>query len=229
MALSKLQVRATRGFWWEVIALDGAIEGHVLPNVFLFGAIAAIICLASWFIERQTGMDLGLSVAPHEIAGAVLGLLLVLRTNAGYDRWWEARRLWGGIVNQSRNMVVSALAYGPRDPAWRDEFVRWAAAFPHAARALLRGEPVPPEVTTLLGAAAPTNAEHPPCSIALHLAELLRDARQRHGLDPHSFQQIDRERALLVDHVGGCERILRTPLPLAYAIKTRRFILLFLV
>jgi putative membrane protein len=36
---------------------------------------------------------IAVEVNPFEIAGAVLGLLLVLRTNAGYDRWWEARKL----------------------------------------------------------------------------------------------------------------------------------------
>jgi putative membrane protein len=48
-------------------------------------------------------------------------------------------------------------------------------------------------------------------------------------MDKFAFLQLDRERAQLIDHIGACERILKTPLPLVYAIKIRRFIVLFLV
>ena len=68
---------------------------------------------------------------------------------------------------------------------------------------------------------------HLPSAIALDLARLLHDARDR--MDRHAFQQADRERAQLVDHIGGCERILRTPLPQVYAIKVRRFLVLYLL
>src|SRR5206468_503101 len=53
-------------------------------------------------------------------------------------------------------------------------------------------------------------------------------ARDGHGMDPFAFLQVDRDRAALNDHVGGCERILSAPLPLAYSIHIRQFIFLFL-
>ena len=52
-------------------------------------------------------------LTPYEVLGVALGALLVLRTNAGYERWWEASKLWGGIVNQCRNLAIMALAHGP--------------------------------------------------------------------------------------------------------------------
>ncbi len=214
-------------FWREALALHGSVTPRVLGPVLAFGLIAAVVTLAADLIEDVTSARLGLAVAPYEIAGAALGLLLVLRTNAGYDRWWEARKLWGGIVNQCRNLVISGLAYGPRDPDWRDRLVRWTAAFPHAARALLRGGSLPPAVADLFGPGATPG--HAPARVARELAELLREAGERHALDAYAFLQIDRERALLIDHIGACERILRTPLPRVYAIKVRRFIFLFLV
>lgn len=79
------------------------------------------------------------------------GFFLLLRTNAGYDRWWEARKLWRGIVNQSRNLVIGAMAYGPNDLGWREKFVRWTAVFPHVARLNLRGELPSSEVANLVG------------------------------------------------------------------------------
>src|SRR4051812_37792761 len=108
-----------RGFWRDAFALEGSITPHVLANVLVFGLIATAVCVADWLLERRYGIAVGLEVAPFEIAGAALGLLLILRTNAGYERWWEARKLWGAIVNQSRNLVIGGLAYGPACPAWR--------------------------------------------------------------------------------------------------------------
>ncbi|HTN73920.1 MAG TPA: bestrophin family ion channel, partial [Pirellulaceae bacterium] len=168
-----------RGFWREAFTWQGSVTPIVLPSVFMFGFIASLICLADWLFERTYHIPIRLEVAPFELAGAALGLLLILRTNAGHDRWWEGRKLWGGIVNQSRNLAISGLSYGPSDPVWREKFVSWVAAFPHVARCSLRNEPPPPEVVALLG---PENAEqlmasvHMPSFVALKLADLLREA-----------------------------------------------------
>lgn len=227
-----MSARSPDNFWREAFALHGAVTQRVVPHVVAFGVVAAAVTAVAWVADLGYGLRLGLEVAPFEIAGAALGLLLILRTNAGYDRWWEARKLWGGIVNQSRNAVVSATAYGPTDSAWREQFVKWVAAFPHVARCSLRGERPPPEVAALVGATVASRvaaAVHMPSYVALRLAELLRHACERHGMDRFAFVQIDRERAALIDHIGACERILKTPLPLVYSIKIRRFIALFLL
>lgn len=219
------------GFWRDAFALQGSVTPLVFPYVLTFGLFAAGICLISWICERTLQWRFGLEVAPHEIAGAALGLILILRTNAGYDRWWEARKLWGGIVNQSRNLAISAVSYGPADQPWRDQFVRWAAVFPHAARCSLRGERESAEIVDLVGkenAEQIAAADHMPSFVAWKLGALLRDACDHHCLNGFAFIQIDKERALLIDHVGACERILKTPLPLVYSIKIRRFITLFM-
>jgi putative membrane protein len=220
------------GFWREAFALHGSVTPRVVPDILIFGLYAAGVWGVSWLSGRLFGVRIGLEVAPFELAGAALSLLLILRTNAGYDRWWEARKLWGSIVNQSRNLAIDALAYGPDDRAWREAFVRWTAAFPHAARASLRGERPPAELAALVGpegAARVAESAHMPSCVALTLADLLRDACDRHAMDRFAFLQADRERAALIDHIGGCERILKTPLPLVYAIKIRRLIALFLL
>ncbi|HZZ28606.1 MAG TPA: bestrophin family ion channel [Pirellulales bacterium] len=219
-------------FWRQALALRNSVLLHITLHVIGFGVIAAMVCAAAWYAEHQFNTYLGLDVAPYEIAGGILGLLLVLRTNAGYDRWWEARKLWGGMVNQSRNLVITALAYGPNDTHWRQQFVQWAAAFAHTARASLRGQRNCPEVAVLVGqeaAAQISAADHAPSFVALTLAKLLRDATEKFHMDHFAFLQADRERALLIDHLGGCERILKSPLPLVYSIEIHRFLMLFLV
>lgn len=228
--LAAKRAAARNDFWREALSLHGSVTPYVLPHVVVSGLVAAAVCAVAWAARRWLGFDMTMAVAPHEIAGAVLGLLLVLRTNAGYDRWWEARRLWGGIVNQARNLAISAVAYGPDDPVWRARVVRWTAAFPHLARATLRAQGPPPEVVALLGPETARRlavADHMPGVAAFVLGRLLRAAEGSMG--SFAFLQVDRERAALIDHVGGCERILKTPLPRVYAIKVRRFIVLYLL
>jgi putative membrane protein len=220
------------GFWREAIALQGSITPRVMPLVLTFGIIAGATCVVSWVIEKPLQMRLALAVAPFEFAGAALAVLLVLRTNSGYDRWWEARKLWGGIVNQSRNLIISAFSYGPSNLGWREALVRWTATFPYVAKDGLRGEKPSDQVAKLVGSQAChqiAHSPHMPSFVALKLADLLRDACDRGEMDRFAFMQIDRERALLIDHIGGCERILKSPLPHVYSIKIRRFIVLFLL
>jgi putative membrane protein len=215
------------GFWRQALTFSGSASLRILPRVLAFGLIAAGVVLLHAAAPR-----VALEVGPVEIVGGVLALLLVVRTNAGYDRWWEARKLWGGIVNQTRNLVISALTYGPDSPEWRERLVRWTAVMPHVMRRSLRGERELPEVANLVGrdaAAAIERAAHMPSYAMRELALLLRQATEEHDLDRFAFIQIDRERAQLIDHLGGCERILKTPLALVYVLKMRRFVLLYLL
>ena len=227
-----MSFQTREGFWREAFALAGSVTPHVMPVVLIFGLASSGICGVSWLVERLLEVRIALAIAPFEFAGAALGLLLILRTNAGYDRWWEARKLWGGIVNQSRNLVIGAMAYGPNDSEWREKFVRWAAVFPHTARLSLRGELPSTEVANLVGsedARQVASAGHMPSFVAVRLGDLLHEARDTLKMDGFAFIQIDRERALLIDHIGACERIVKTPLPRAYSINIRRFIVFFLL
>ncbi|QDT29195.1 bestrophin family protein [Gimesia panareensis] len=219
-------------FWKDAFTLHGSVTPRVIPYVLAFSLIALGICVFAWFVERLFDSRIGIILAPYEFAGVALGLLLVLRTNAGYDRWWEARVLWGGIVNQTRNLVISSLTYGPQDSQWREQVVRWTAVFPHIARCSLRGQPPSKEVVALVGEEVAKQIEtsaHMPGYVAWRLGLLLEEGCQKFGMDRFAFRQIDEQRARLIDHIGGCERILKTPLPIVYAIKIRRFITLYLL
>lgn len=218
-------------FWRDAFTIHGSVIPRVLLYVIAYGLISNVICIVAWYFEDLFEVELGLEIAPFEFAGVVLGLLLVARTNAGYDRWWEARILWGGMVNQSRNLAISALSYGPEDKEWRKNVVCWTAVFPHIARCSLRGEPPSSDVVALVSQKAADQIEasnHMPGFVALKLGRLLQDACEQFKMDRFAFLQMDRERARLIDHIGGCERILKSPLPHLYAIKVRRFIVLFL-
>lgn len=217
-----------KSVWGEAFSWEGAANWRVLPSTVAFGVFATFIYL----LYRNLCPYLALEVGPHEVAGVLLSLLLVVRTNAGYERWWEARKLWGGLVNQARNLALIGLAHGPSDERWRQQFIRWIAAFPWTAKASLRGETEVPQLVPLLGeeeAARVQAAEHMPLCVALRIEELLRQACQdENALDRFAFLQAQRERAGLIDHLGGCERIRNTPLASVYSITIRRFILFYL-
>jgi putative membrane protein len=217
-----------RLFWTEALTIAGSALPLVLPRALLFGLFALAITVIH--LDPRY-LNLNIELTPYEVIGGGLSVLLVLRTNAGYERWWEARRLWGDIVNRSRNLAISALSYGPDDPAWRDRTVRRAAAFSHAARLSLRGERAREALWRLLGvdeAEQVLAAEHMPTAVAGLIGESLRDARDRLGLDGFALLRIDPERAALVDDIGGCERIMKTPLPLAYRVEIRRILIAFI-
>lgn len=214
-------------FILSALIWSGSVTPRVVSLVLLFSFYALLVTVL--FKDHPA---LELDIGPFEITGAVLGLLLVLRTNAGYDRWWEARKLWGGIVNQCRNLALTGLQYGPDQEEWRRDLIRWTASFPHVAKRSLRGERELPELSRLLSDSEIQSilaARHMPSFILKQIAHLIRSARTNKTLDDFYFLQIDKERALLMDHVGACERILKTPIPLVIAIKVRRFILLFLL
>lgn len=215
-------------FWAEAFYFQGSATPLVLPRAVLVTLFALIVTAIDRNLEVPT---IGIEITPFEVAGGALGVFLVLRTNAGYDRWWEGRKLWGGIVNQCRNLALAALAYGPADPDWRDRAVRRTAAFAHASRLSLRCDPEQTALEALLGpdeARRVRASRHLPSAVARLIGESLRDARDRLGMDGFDLLRIDQERATLIDHIGGCERIMKTPMPLAYRIEIRRFLVLFL-
>src|SRR5262249_52364692 len=92
--------------WTTVILrVHGSVLPALLPRVLLCGAIGAG---AAWLYEAK---GFKLPAIMHTLLGVALGLLLVFRTNASYDRYWEGRRLLGAFVNRSRDLVRQAVAY----------------------------------------------------------------------------------------------------------------------
>ncbi len=166
----------------------------------------------------------------HSLVGVPLGLLLVFRTNASYDRFWEGRRLWGGIVNETRNLIRGASLYFRDHPLLLRRLTFWTAVFPWSAISTLRGDSnfgpllafVPPEKLREL-----QESQHPALYVAKKMTEVLVEARQDGVTSDFLHTALDQNIQLLVDYVGGCERIRKTPLPFAYVIHLRRVLVLY--
>ncbi len=165
----------------------------------------------------------------HALVGGALGLLLVFRTNSSYDRFWEGRKLWGGIVNESRNLVRLSVAM-VRDEAAVHEIVRWTCAFPYATMNHLRGgsdlgqaaHRLDPEQVRVA-----VDAQHTPLAIAARLSAILREERAADRLSDITLVALEQNISMLVDYLGACERIRTTPAPFAYVVHLRRALVVY--
>lgn len=166
----------------------------------------------------------------HTLAGTALSLLLVFRTNSSYDRFWEGRKLWGGIVNETRNLARAAAIFLREAPDLRRALGRWTVTFPYATVGVLRGEvdlgpladSLPPEFAERARA-----SRHAALAVSVEMSKILDEGRRR-GLYPEYIQaQLDQNVQLLIDYIGGCERIHKTPLPFAYMVHLRRALVLY--
>ena len=177
-----------------------------------------------------TVLDVGIPIIIHTLIGVALGLLLVFRTNASYDRFWEGRKLWGGIVNETRNLTRASEAFLIQAPALRKEIALWTIALSYGIMNILREKkslgPVETELDGGEVKAAHASA-HPALYAARKISLLLQKAKQEGLITDYIQATLDQNVQLLVDYLGGCERIHRTPLPFAYVVHLRRALVIY--
>ncbi len=162
----------------------------------------------------------------YTLYGTAIALFLGFMVNASYARWWEARTLWGSIVNHSRNLGREAMTLlDPNVPDARPEIageiVRAQIAYVHALRASLREQSSPAEVEVYLDGEAlrrVRSATSAPTAALTHVGHLLAEARRRGMIDDIARVQVESTLSVLTDAQGGLERIKKTPLPVQYRI-----------
>jgi putative membrane protein len=204
-----------------------AIIGRVLACV---GWSTVVLVVHQWLVHRFNFDHDSIPPTAHTLVGVALGLLLVFRTNTSYDRFWEGRKLWGSIVNESRNQARACTVFLKDDPGLVRACVRWSIAWAYAAKESLGGRvglgpvarslPVD-EVESALAAG------HVPLHISRRITSLLADARDRGLISDFVMLAIDANNQQLIDYLGGCERIKKTPLPFAYMVHIRRALILY--
>lgn len=170
-------------------------------------------------------LNIGIPATVHTLVGLALGLLLVFRTNASYDRFWEGRKLWGGIVNETRNLIRSSEAFLINLPEVRKEIALWMLAFTYGSMHILRGQkdlgPVVKQLDPLKVEEA-LKTPHPALYAAKQVSLLLQKAKMEGHISDFAQLNVDQNIQLLIDYLGGCERIHKTPLPFAYVVHLRR-------
>jgi ion channel-forming bestrophin family protein len=216
--------------WFQLaLQLHGSVVPAVLPRTFLYGLFAALLVLL-----HQQGMGVSLSPSASLLLNLVLGLLLVFRTNTAYERYWEGRRLWGSMINTSRNLArqiwVNIREQDPSDRDAKTEALDLIVAFAIATKQHLRQESVHPELQPLLSSARYRTLKlmnHPALEIAVWLQDYLQQQYYRQCVNGYQLCSMQQLVNLLVDCLGGCERILKTPIPMAYAIHLKQLLLVY--
>ncbi len=130
-----------------------------------------------------------------------LGLLLVFRTNASYERFWEARKLWGSIVNESRNLARMAAAYLRDQPGVLESVILWGAAFFYAAMNSLRGAAALGPIAARLPREEVAHilaAPNVPAAVALHISDCLAQAWKAGYVTDRVAMSVDGNAQLLV-------------------------------
>ncbi len=196
----------------------------LLSSLFGFGIAAAKA--AQWPVT--------LPIESSIVPSLVLGLLLVFRTNTAYERFWEGRKQWGMLVNTVRNLArqiwVAVAEEHPRDRQAKIAALRLLVAFAVATKLHLRAEEVNEELATLMPPdwwQKLKTMHNPPLEVAFWIGDYLQRQQQRQSLNPYqltaSFQLLDE----MVNVLGACERILKTPIPLAYSIHLKHMLLIY--
>ncbi|MEG5037697.1 MULTISPECIES: bestrophin family ion channel [unclassified Microcoleus] len=216
---------------WFKIALQvrGSVIPSILPRVLLCGGFGVIISLLHFF-KLPVSMPILSSIVPS----IVLGLLLVFRTNTAYERFWEGRKMWGTLVNNVRNLArqiwVAIEEKEPQDIVIKKAVLRLLPAFAVAMKLHLRQEPINPELEALMSPAQYQKLKsmnNPPLEIAFWIEDYMHEQYERNCLDVYQLTGMNELLNSMIDVLGGCERILKTPIPLAYAIHLKQLLLLY--
>lgn len=226
------------------VGLLFARRGSLMPRI--AGQLFFVIALSFAVVAVHGTLfhwKVTLTAAPFSLMGVSLAIFLGFRINASYDRYWEARKLWGGVLIETRNLARHALtlvqppvasvpsAPRPADgaaPAVDAEvraFVLGLVGFAVSMRNQLRAQPA----GTALAALLPEELlrrlpglRHAPQAVGLWLGQRMRGWRAQGRLDPMLALPMEQSLDRLMGLLGGCERIANTPLPFTYSVILHR-------
>ncbi len=192
-----------------IFRFKGTLLRKLLRPLIYITAPTALLC----FLYESGVIAFGSNLTLPSLMGAALGVLLVFRNNTAYERWWEARKVLGALVNVSRSFSMQAQELLP-SPEARKQMLALIIAFGYALKEHLREgvrfaelQFLPENTIEALKA-----TEHRPNAIAQQMVTLIQQERQN-GLTEYTAIKLIDETEKLVDILGKCERIRKTPMP----------------
>ncbi len=216
---------------WFKVAFK--VQGSVIPNIFgrvvLCGTFGLFISVLSFYKLPIAAKAFG-----GIIPSIVLGLLLVFRTNTAYERFWEGRKAWGSIVNSIRNLsrliwvAIAELDLNHRHE--KEQVLRLLVAFAVSTKLHLRSQSVDDRLFKLVSQLQFKKLQsttNPPLEIAFWISDYLQSKYEQNQIGLYQMNELQTLLNGLVDMLGACERILRTPMPMAYAIHLKQLIMLY--
>lgn len=212
-------------------------KGDTLRKLLLFmiviaaySGIIAYLELYYWKLSKESYIS-NLSIL-HQLLGFVLSLLLVFRTNTAYDRWWEGRKLWGSLVNNSRNLAIKLNALLKPDDEYNRKF--FSRVIPLFATVLKNHLALETTRLALDASEHPELAEldknkHVPNQIASLLAQRIYRLSKDGKISGEELITLNNELQSFADICGACERIKNTPIPFSYSLFVKKFIFTYVL
>jgi ion channel-forming bestrophin family protein len=203
----------------------------LMPVVIAMGAFALFFSFVFHMFNIGTE-EFPSTIGMHSLLGIVLGLFLVFRTNSAYDRWWEGRKLWGSLVNSTRNFALKLDAYlSEEDHEQRDWFAKMVPNFVYSMKEHLRrgvqfSELEPPDGDFEHDL---RRFKHKPNRVAALLYKRVNELYKNGIITGDQLINLDKELKDFIDIIGACERIKNTPIPYSYSMYIKKFIFIYVV
>ena len=194
-----------------LFALRGSIVPVIAPRVAFLVAMSALMVA----LHERLGFFPAIDGFGFTSFGIALSLFLGFRNNAAYERWWEARKLWGGLLADARSIAREAAIF-VQDEERRHTILRLTLAFLHLHRRNLRrleGDPATSALAPELVA-----APHPPCAALDCLSAGIAAGHAEGRIDGFGARTLAERLSSMAVQQAGCERIAGTPLPYVYSL-----------
>lgn len=204
----------------------------MLPALLFMGMFTVGVCVIMLEVFDFNSSHFQNTTALHSLLGVVLGLFLVFRTNSAYDRWWEGRRLWGSMVNSTRNFALKLNAYlDSKDMETKTWFAQMIPNFVVASKEHLRkgvqiAELDIPDEQFLEKV---KGAKHKPNIIAGMMYSRVNALYESEKFTGDQFRVLDKELKDFIDIIGACERIKSTPIPYSYSMFIKKFVFIYII
>jgi len=203
-------------------------HGSVLPTVLPRLVLLLIISISVvWLRGTIFSFKVPLNPVPLTLFGFVLALFLGFRNNVSYDRFWEGRKLWGALLNDTRSLARQAMTLPDItvDKKLTTNFVQLLISFTYALKHQLRGTDAHTDLKNRLNEAqfnSVATARYKPVMLMKLMAEWIKTAKRNGEIDSIQQARFDENLDKLSDIVGGCERIVSTPIPYSYRVLLHR-------
>lgn len=213
--------------WYRPFVLMHRIP--VVRRVWLWVAVMALYTVGvDWIAAESFPAHAFKEFGAVSTIGIILGLLLVFRTNSAYERWWEGRKLWGQLVNDSRNLCLKIRALDGIRQSEKTRMGELITSFAYSLKHHLRGTQ-PSRPLPGVGNIDEEDAQNIPVHIAGRMFDTLTKWRKDGHVDGLLMLQLDKHALAFMDIAGGCERIKNTPIAISYRAFMRQGIALNLL
>ena len=170
----------------------------------------------------------------HGLLGFAISMLLVFRTNTAYDRWWEGRKLWGSLVNSSRNLAMKLESMLPADDKEQRAFFRKTIpAYAYALHNHLHKEQTRVELFNTSEHKhifdKIDHSKHVPNQVALLMYKHIHQLHEAKKISGEQLLFLKDEMQAFTDICGACERIKNTPIPFSYSVFIKKFIFFYIM